>query len=80
VPSTIDYSTVKDQGGWHRPRWEDAWFPDAFAGTMEGLLRSVETGAEPDISGRDNLQTIALCEAVLTAARDHRVVRLDEFR
>jgi predicted dehydrogenase len=79
VPSTIDYSTVSDRGAWHRPRWEDAWFPDAFAGTMEGLLRAVETGREPDISGRDNLQTIALCEAVLTAARDHRVVRLDEF-
>jgi predicted dehydrogenase len=79
VPSTIDYSTVDDQGAWHRPRWEEAWFPDAFAGTMAGLLRSVETGAEPDISGRDNLKTIALCEAVLAAARDHRVVRLDEF-
>jgi predicted dehydrogenase len=80
VPSTIDYSTVSDQCAWHRPRFKDAWFPDAFAGTMEGLLRAVETGAEPDISGRDNLKTIALCEAVLAAARDHRVVRLDEFR
>ena len=79
VPSTIDYSTIRDQGAWHRPRWEEAWFPDAFAGTMGSLLHAVETGSEPDIPGRDNLKTIALCEAVLAGAREHRVVRLDEF-
>jgi predicted dehydrogenase len=79
VPSTIDYSTTRDQGAWHRPRWEEAWFPDAFAGTMGGLLCALETGTEPDISGRDNLKTIALCEAVLAAARDHRTVGLEEF-
>ncbi|QEH33693.1 1,5-anhydro-D-fructose reductase [Aquisphaera giovannonii] len=79
VPSTIDYSTRADGGAWHRPRWPQAWFPDAFAGTMAGLLRAVEAGADPDISGRDNLKTLALCEAVLAAARDHRVVQLEEF-
>jgi predicted dehydrogenase len=79
VASTIDYSTVADQGAWHRPRWTDAWFPDAFAGTMSGLLRALETGLEPDIAGSDNLKTIALCEAVLAAAHDHRITRLDEF-
>ena len=78
-PSAIDYSTVADQGSWHRPRWDEAWFPDAFAGTMGGLLHAVQTGEGPDISGRDNLKTIALCEAVFAGARDHRVVRLDEF-
>jgi predicted dehydrogenase len=80
VPSTLDYSTRGDQGIWHRPRWPEAWFPDAFAGTMAGLLRAMESGTEPDISGRDNLGTVALCEAVLTAAREHRVVRPEEFR
>jgi predicted dehydrogenase len=79
VASTIDYSTVADQGTWHRPRWTEAWFPDAFAGTMGGLLRALETGEEPDIAGSDNLKTIALCEAVLAAAQDHRIARLDEF-
>jgi predicted dehydrogenase len=76
VPSTIDFTTSSDQGAWHRPRWSEAWFPDAFAGTMAGLLRALETGAEPDISGRDNLGTIALCEAVLAAASRHAVVEL----
>lgn len=76
VPSTIDYSTTSDGGQWHRPRWPEAWFPDAFAGTMGGLLRALESGNPPDISGRDNLNTVALCEAVLTAGREHRVVTM----
>ena len=67
VPSTIDYSTIGDPGTWHRPRWEETWFPDAFAGTMGSLLHAVETGKQPDIPGSDNLKTIALCEAVLAA-------------
>ena len=79
IPSTIDYSTIRDKGLWHRPRWGHAWFPDAFAGTMGSLLHAVETGGEPDIPGRDNVKTIALCEAVLLAASEHRLVRLDEF-
>jgi predicted dehydrogenase len=79
VPSTIDYSTVHDRGAWHRPRWPEAWFPDAFAGTMGGLLRALEADRAPDISGRDNLKTIALCEAVLASGRDHRAVPLVEI-
>ena len=79
VPSTIDFSTRKDNGAWHRPRWPEAWFPDAFAGTMAGLLRALETGTDPDISGADNLGTIRLCEAVLVAAIEHRVVKFVDF-
>lgn len=80
VPSTIDYSTTTDEGRWQRPRWPEAWFPDAFAGPMAGLLRALESGTDPDIPGRDNLGTIALCEAVLAAATEHRVVAFpDEF-
>jgi predicted dehydrogenase len=77
VPSTLDYSTIDDKGAWHRPRWPEAWFPDAFAGTMAGLLCALESRTEPDIPGRDNLRTIALCEAVLRSAREHRVVTLE---
>jgi predicted dehydrogenase len=73
VPSTIDYSTIHDQGIWHRPRWTHAWFPDAFAGTMAGLLRALETNTQSDISGHDNLRTITICENVLLAARDRKV-------
>jgi predicted dehydrogenase len=78
-PSTLTYTTRSDDGAWHKPTWPHAWFPDAFAGTMAGLMRAIETGREPDISGRDNLRTIALCEAVLAAASEHRVVPFAEF-
>ncbi|WP_165221331.1 Gfo/Idh/MocA family protein [Aquisphaera insulae] len=79
VASTIDYTSKADRGIWHRPRWTEAWFPDAFAGTMAGLLRAVETDGEPDISGRDNLRTLALCEAVLAAGKEHRIVQFEEL-
>ncbi|MDR3620883.1 MAG: Gfo/Idh/MocA family oxidoreductase [Paludisphaera borealis] len=78
-PSTLTYSTRSDHGKWHKPVWPHAWFPDAFAGPMSGLMRAIEDGSEPDISGRDNLRTIALCEAVLAAASEHRVVPFAEF-
>jgi len=74
APSTLDYTTVDLGEDWQRPRWDESWFPDAFAGPMAGLLIALETETEPDIAGRDNLKTIALCEAVLEAARTHRAV------
>ncbi len=78
TPSTLDY-TVKGSTDWHQPRWNEVWFPDAFVGTMAQLLCAVEDGTEPEISGRDNLETIALCEAIQTAAREHRVSTLRRF-
>lgn len=77
-PSTLDFSTLRQPGMWFRPRWADVWFPDAFVGTMAQLLVAVEDGAEPEISGRDNIETILLCEAVYQAASDHIVVDLRE--
>ena len=55
------------------------WFPDAFAGTMAQLLCALEDGTEPEISGRDNLETVALCEAVYSSAKEHRVTTVQEF-
>ena len=46
---------------------------------MAQLLCALEEGTEPEISGRDNLQTIALCEAVYAAAQEHRVTSVREF-
>jgi predicted dehydrogenase len=77
-PSTLEYSTTTS-GGWARPTWDAVWFPDAFAGTMAQLLTAVETGTEPVIGGRDNLETVALCEAVYAAAKEHRVTTVAEF-
>ena len=66
-------------GLWVQPRWPEVWFPDAFVGTMAQLLCALEDGTEPEISGRDNLETIALCEAVFAAATEHRVTTVREF-
>ena len=78
TPSTLDYST-RAGTEWHQPRWPEVWFPDAFVGTMAQLLCALEEGGEPEISGRDNLETIALCAAVRAAAQEHRVTTVREF-
>jgi len=79
VPSTLDFTTKQQPGYWLQPRWPEVWFPDAFVGTMAQLLVALEEGSTPEISGRDNLETIALCEAVFAAARDHRVVDVKDL-
>ena len=79
VPSTLDYSTRRKPGEWVRPRWEEVWFLDAFVGTMAQLLCAIEDGSEPEISGRDNVETITLCEAAFAAAKEHRVITKKEF-
>jgi predicted dehydrogenase len=80
TPSTLDFSTRRQPGYWLQPRWKEVWFPDAFAGTMAQLLCALEQpGTEPEISGRDNLATLALCAAVFAAAREHRVTTVKEF-
>jgi predicted dehydrogenase len=79
TPSTLDFTAKQFPGYWFQPRWPEVWFPDAFVGTMSQLLCALENEAEPEISGRDNLETIALCAAVQTAARDHRVTTVKEF-
>jgi ABC-type polysaccharide/polyol phosphate transport system ATPase subunit len=46
---------------------------------MAQLLVALEEGIEPEISGCDNLETVALCEAVYAAANEHRVTTVREF-
>lgn len=77
-PSTIDYHLRAEEGVWHRPRWEERWFPQAFIGTMGQLMKALETGEEPEISPVDNLRTMALIEAAYRAADRHSAVELAE--
>jgi predicted dehydrogenase len=74
TPSTLDYTTVKGGAVWHRPRWDEVWFPDAFVGPMADLLCALESARPPEISGDDNLRTMALVEAAYLSAREHRAV------
>jgi len=77
-PSTIDYHLRSEADAWHRPRWTERWFPQAFIGTMGQLMRAIETGGEPEIGGRDNLHTLALVEAAYRAAERGCAVALGE--
>jgi predicted dehydrogenase len=76
TPSTLDFTTKARGDYWFQPRWPEAWFPEAFRGTMGELLLALSRGRELGISGRDNLKTLELVEAVYQSAREHRVVEL----
>jgi len=79
-PSTLRYTSKAGGERWVEPRWDEVWFPDAFAGTMAQLLVALEDGTEPEISGADNLDTVALVEACYRGALEHRVMTLDDVR
>jgi predicted dehydrogenase len=78
-PSTIDWTTRAMQGAWERPRWQERWFPQAFTGTMGQLMRAIEEDAEPEISGRTTLGTMALVEAAYRSVDESRTVALSEI-
>jgi len=77
--STIDFATQRQPGLWLQPRWSEVWFPDAFAGPMGELLAAIEEGRPCALSGRDNLNTMALVDACYLSAREHRAVTLEEI-
>lgn len=82
TPSTLDWTTVPavdGAAGWQRPRWEEAWFPDAFVGPMAELLRDLEGSAPAVATGEDNLETMALVDAAYLSAREHRAVEIAEI-
>jgi predicted dehydrogenase len=76
TPSTLDWTTSRRSGWWFQPRWKEVWFPDAFVGTMAQLLCALEEGTEPEISGADNLRTMALVDACYRSVREHRAVEV----
>jgi predicted dehydrogenase len=75
-PSTINFTSDLQPGHWFQPRWQERWFPDAFAGTMGELLRALEDGVSPPIPGEDNLKTMALIDAAYTSAQTGTAVDL----
>ncbi len=79
TPSTLDFTTTRQPGYWFQPRWKEVWFPDAFAGPMAQLLCALEENREPELSGRDNLKTMALVEACYQSYREHRAVAIAEI-
>ena len=65
-------------GSGRGPAGRISWFPQAFKGTMGQLMRAMQDGAEPEISGRTTLGTMALVEAAYRSGREGRAVPLSE--
>lgn len=80
TPSTLDFTTRARGPKWLTPRWNEVWFPDAFVGPMAQLLCALEEDHKPEISGHDNLDTMALVDACYQSAREHRSVTLAEAK
>ena len=79
TPSTLDFTTTRRPGYWFQPRWNEVWFPDAFVGPMADLLLALEEDREPDVSGSDNLKTMALVDACYRSVEEHRAVAISEI-
>jgi hypothetical protein len=77
-PSSLRFA-CKGDSGFADAKLAGSWFPDAFGGTMAQLLVAIEQNAEPAISGRDNLKTMALVDAAYLSAAERRVVELAEL-
>jgi len=74
TPSTLTFTTSAQPGVWFTPRWNEVWFPDAFAGPMADLMNAIATASEPECNGADNLKTMALVEAGYQSLRERRLV------
>ena len=62
-----------------RPALPYTVIPHAFIATMAQLLIAVESGAEAETSGRDNLKTMRLIEAAARSISEQRAVRPEEI-
>lgn len=68
-PDTLEItSTVLGTDGWLPYPVTTRWIPDAFLGPMASLLAAAGGGPPPRSSGRDNLGTLRLVEALYTSA------------
>ena len=53
--------------------------PRSEQGVADDFHRYVTAGVEPGISGRNNLETLAVCELLVRSARDHRTAERAEL-
>jgi predicted dehydrogenase len=66
-PGSLHVSSPRLGEGWVAYAPTHSWRPDAFVGPMKSLLSSIAEGGEPMPSGRDNLRTLALVDALQRA-------------
>jgi len=56
------------------PRFEGAWFPDAFGRAMAHFVDALDAGKPFLCEARDNLKTVAMTEAAYISAQERREV------
>lgn len=78
-PSTISFYSKKLGDVWFSPALEGSWFPGAFQYTMGELFQTIATGKESSLSGRQNLETMAMVEACYVSNREKRAVSIAEI-
>ncbi|WP_054027335.1 Gfo/Idh/MocA family protein [Bacillus sp. FJAT-28004] len=77
-PSQMSYLSRKPDSRWQSPKLEGSWFPGAFKYTMNEMFRSLSTGEESFISGRNNLGTMAMMEACYISLKEKRSISIAE--
>jgi len=77
-PDTLEVnSSVVPTDGWVPYPVTSRWIPDAFLGPMSSLLWALADGRPLRSSGRDNLGTLRLVDALYESIASAQVVRLD---
>lgn len=74
-PDTVEItSSVLGTDGWVPYPVTTRWIPDAFLGPMASVLAAVAGGAAPRSTGRDNLGTLALVQALYRSVQTGEAV------
>ena len=80
-PDTLEvYSHSLPTDGWLPYPVTTRWVPDAFAGPMGSLLKAIAMGGAPATSGKDNLGTLRLVEALyrsMDSGESQRLIAMD---
>ena len=80
VPGVQFYPRPKSQLGTSEPLpGEELGRTVSEQGVADDFHRFVREGIEPGISGRNNLQTLAVCEMLVRSARERRPVERAEL-
>jgi predicted dehydrogenase len=78
-PDTLEFMSKRNPGYWFSARLDSMWIPDAFVGPMASLMRAIESGSDPETSGRDNLRTLQVVFAEYRSMAEKRAVRPEEI-
>ncbi len=77
-PDTLSvWSRTLPTDGWLSYPVTTRWLPDAFIGPIRSLLAAIAEGGSPETSGRDNLGTLAIIEALYRSGESGRSQALE---